>query len=409
MSADSIKHFSKLSPLKISSNEHECISLYVHVPYCLQKCHYCDFVKFGVDELPPIEDYFKLLLGELKHLELKKTQKIKTLYFGGGTPSLAPTSELEKIIAYVSRFFIEAPEITLEINPGTLTLQDFLDLKSIGINRFSIGVQSFNDDFLKACGRKHSSKDSFKDLELMDKLDLNYSMDLLFGLPHQTLDDLEKDLNLTVKFQPKHVSPYNLTLPNGHFFNKNRATDEKQTDMMNLIADRIAEFGCYKYEISNFAQKGFESQHNLGYWEDRTYYGLGMGAHSYDKDMGEWGVRYWNPGTYSKYEQLVDSKNTKHRTTEVLKLHESLTDFCHTSLRQTKGLSKSMLLNKFQVKNLPNSLWNELSGLEKRGLIKYTDSNKTERWCLTSTGFEIPNEVFRHLCFLEKDMANERR
>lgn len=381
----------------------------MHVPYCLQKCHYCDFVKFGVEELPPITNYFKLLLGELKHLGLKKTQKVKTLYFGGGTPSLAPAHELEKIIASFSSYFVENPEITLEINPGTLELEDYLNLKSIGFNRFSIGVQSFNDDFLKACGRKHSSKDSLRDLELINKLDLNHSMDLLFGLPHQTLADLEKDLNQTVEFQPKHVSPYNLTLPNGHFFNKNRPKDEKQTEMMNLIAEKLSEFGCYKYEISNFAQKDFESQHNLGYWEDRTYFGLGMGAHSYDKNKGDWGVRYWNPGTYKKYEQLVHSKNQQqHRTTEVLKLHESLTDFCHTSLRQTKGLTKLMLLNKFQEKNLPKSLWNELSGLEKRGLIKYTGSNKTERWCLTSTGFKIPNEVFRHLCFLKKDMADDR-
>lgn len=387
----------------------EPISLYVHVPYCLQKCHYCDFVKFGVDELPPIEDYFKLLLLELKHLRLKKTQKIKTLYFGGGTPSLAPAKELEKIITSVSDSFTQNPEITLEINPGSLKAKDYSDLKTLWFNRFSVGVQSFNDSFLKACGRKHTAKDSINDLKLLEQFGFNYSMDLLFGLPNQSLADLQNDLDTIADFKPKHVSPYNLTLPNGHFFNKNRASDEKQAEMMNLIAEKLFAFNCFRYEISNFAQKGFESKHNLGYWEDRTYYGLGMGAHSYDKTFGEWGVRYWNPGTYSKYENLVTTGNQKYRTKELLKLHEALTDFCHTSLRQTKGLSRLKLLKKFQEKNIPNSLWTELSGLEKRDLIKYNEINKTQHWCLTSTGFKIPNEVFRRLCFLEEDLADERR
>ena len=141
-------HFSKPSPSEVG--------VYIHVPYCLQKCHYCDFVKYGVEELPPIEEYFKLVLKELKQIKLNKSQGVKSLYFGGGTPSLASIKDLHSVIKYLSPLFNSYPEITLEINPGTLSFNDFMTLKEIGFNRFSVGVQTFNNKLLKSCGRQQA-------------------------------------------------------------------------------------------------------------------------------------------------------------------------------------------------------------------------------------------------------------
>lgn len=375
--------------------------LYIHIPYCLQKCHYCDFVKFEVSELPPLSEYTKLLFKELKLKSVSPSKKIRTLYFGGGTPSLLSITQIEKIITEIQSVysFVDSPEITLEINPGTLSLKDFRDLQNLGVNRFCLGMQTFNPLFLKACDRQHSPADTIKDLENMSNLGINFSVDLLFGLPNQNISHLKDDLDKLLVFSPKHVSPYNLTLPKKHFFNKSRPTDELQVEMMALIEQRLHENQIFKYEISNYAQKGYESQHNRGYWEDREYLGLGMGAHSYLKSS-DWGTRIWNTGSYSHYEACINSDTRPHQKTEILKIHESLTDFCHTFLRQTKGIGRDDLLLKFGQDRLPSGLWQSLSKLERKGLISYNN----DRWALTSTGFEIPNEVFRELCFLEEDL-----
>jgi oxygen-independent coproporphyrinogen-3 oxidase len=255
-----------------------------------------------VEELPPLEDYFKLVLKELEQLKLNKSQSVKSLYFGGGTPSLASKRDLNAVVEKVKSYFIEKPEITLEINPGTLKIQDFKDLKIIGFNRFSLGVQTFNPRLLKSCGRQHSPADSLQDLDTLSHLDLNYNMDLLYGLPGQTLDDLLKDLEVIKEIQPPHVSAYNLTLAKGHRFQVNRPSDDIQIEMMDTIESELKKFNCLRYEVSNFSQPGFEAVNNKNYWEDVSYFGFGIGAHSYDRDFGEWGRRYWNTAHYKKYE-----------------------------------------------------------------------------------------------------------
>ncbi len=333
---------------------------------------------------------------------MEPSKKIKTLYFGGGTPSLLSLAQIEAILKQIRSVytFAENPEITLEINPGTLSLKDFKDLTNLGVNRFCLGLQTFNPSFLKACGREHSPKQTFKDLENMSSLDINFSVDLLFGLPNQSILDLNDDLDKLLEFNPKHVSPYNLTLPKQHFFNKNRPPDEIQIEMMKVITNRLQERQIFRYEISNYAQKSYESQHNKGYWEDLDYLGLGIGAHSYLKDSGNWGSRFWNTSSYSHYQKCVADETRPYQRAEVLKINESLTDFCHTLLRQTKGMHRQDLLLKFGQKSLPSELWESLAKLEQKGLLSY----KNNRWALTSTGFEMPNEVFRELCFLEEDL-----
>lgn len=394
-----LSNFSSDTPS--NDSQQSTFGLYIHIPYCIQKCHYCDFVKFRVDELPPLSEYVKLLLTELKLKNIKQPKKIKTLYFGGGTPSLLSITQIERIITTIGSIysFTDNPEITLEINPGTISLQNYKNLLQLGVNRFSLGLQTFNPLFLKACDREHSPAQTLQDLENMSELGIDFSADLLFGLPNQTLKHLEEDLEILLKFPPKHVSPYNLTLPENHFFNKNRPCNQLQVEMMRLITNKLKAYNILRYEISNYAQKGYESQHNKGYWEDKEYLGLGMGAHSYLKSSF-WGTRTWNTGVYSKYADCINSPSRPHQKKEILQLYEALTDFCHTSLRQTKGMHKNDLLLKFGQENLPSGLWQSLSKLEQRSLISYNNN----KWALTSTGFEIPNEVFRELCFLKEDL-----
>jgi len=390
LSVDSKSHYPNSSPSEVG--------VYVHIPYCLQKCHYCDFVKYGVEELPPIEDYFRLVLAELKLLKPNKSQSVKTLYFGGGTPSLARKKDLKAVVDCVSKYFSSDPEITLEINPGTLDKKDLIELKNIGFNRFSIGVQTFNKRLLKACGRQHSPDDSLNDLKTLKELGFNFSMDLLYGLPGQSLSDLSEDLEVIKNIKPPHVSPYNLTLAKGHRFDRNRPTDEVQVEMMDLIERELSLFDCLKYEVSNFSQAGFESKHNKGYWSDQTYYSFGIGAHSYDKDFKPWGRRYWNTAHYEKYEKCLKSERRPYQGQEILKLHEAVTDFVHTSLRQKIGFSKLNFISKFGEKNY-ELIKNKILKTSKGGLLQKTDIG----WSLTKEGFKKTNLIFLDLCFLESD------
>jgi len=379
------------------------LSLYIHIPYCLQKCHYCDFVKFEVNEIPPIDDYIKLLLMELELNTDFHTQKIESLYFGGGTPSLLSAKQLSLIMNKLrSKFDLrDSCEITLEINPGTVNRDKLTDLLNTGINRFSLGVQTFNPNHLKACGRKHSSKEAHDDLSLFSSKGINFSADILFGLPNQSLDELRQDVVSLAQYEPPHVSPYNLTLPTKHSFNADRASDETQVQMMNILTDELRKIDVHRYEVSNYAQKGFESRHNQIYWNDKTYLGLGMGAHSYFKQAGPWGKRLWNTGSYDKYAKCVTTSERPYQKFETLKKHEALTDFFHTSLRPLKGFKLESVTHKFNLtNNQTEMLKKQLLLLAQQKLISYAKGH----WALTSTGLEMPNEVFKELCFLEEDL-----
>jgi oxygen-independent coproporphyrinogen-3 oxidase len=201
---------------------------YVHIPYCLQRCRYCDFTTFEFSEIMPPEKYLQILLREIrKRSSLFEPTKLASLYFGGGTPSLIPAPFILSIISELANcgFEIDSDsEVTIEINPATVN-EEKLDfyIKS-GINRFSVGAQSFNDDLLKLCGRRHLAEDTRHTLRLLRERSLNYSFDLLFALPSQTLDQLKQDLDEVELFDPPHLSAYCLTVPSGHPMAKNRRT-----------------------------------------------------------------------------------------------------------------------------------------------------------------------------------------
>lgn len=396
--------------------------LYVHIPYCLQICTYCDFVKFESRDLPPTTEYISLLQRELKtRASAFHSRELSSIYFGGGTPSLfSPTEILSLLQSIANEGFtlahgLEGPaEITLEINPGTLTPASLAEFQSIGITRFSVGAQTFDEELLKVTGRKHTVAETISTLEMLAARDVNYSFDLLFGLPGQRLQGVERDVKRALGFKPSHVSAYNLTVPEKHPLNRGRASDDEQAEMFQLIERDLAAGGIFRYEVSNFAKPGFESRHNLLYWSDAPYWGLGIGAHSYlprgysdNVDMlAPWGTRFWNPATIAAYRRELEQVEgaqfwsmLKPERLEKLAAHEALTDFCHTALRSQRGLSLTEIEHKFGPQ--ASALVAERLGDDR--LHEFLAEN-AKRTVLSSKGQAMADRVFESLTFLKNDL-----
>jgi len=388
------------------------LGIYIHIPYCLQKCHYCDFMTLPLDHEMGMAQYKELLLAELRSRAHRLLpNQIQSIYFGGGTPSLMPASDilaLRNELANVGFEIQPNAEISLEINPGTLNDEKLDFYLAAGVNRFSVGVQTFNDSHLKHCGREHSAQDSRETLSFLKERNLNYSFDLLFGLPNQTLQQLNADLTELLSFSPNHVSIYNLTVPPKHPMNRHRAGDLVQVEMFDLIDRRLSEGGIFRYELSNFSRPGFESSHNSLYWSDSAYWGLGISAHSYLPHAGPWGTRFWNPASHRQYISQIQALSRgdepfylllPKNQMELLQQHEALTDYCHTHLRMLRGLCLSDLQEKFSA---PVS---EVvrQRLEKLVLSGHLDRTQ-ERYRLSSRGLPLANQIFLELTFLPEDI-----
>lgn len=386
------------------------LGAYVHIPFCIQRCHYCDFATYAKDQIAPNSDYVDAVCQEISlRRPLFSEKSLQTIYFGGGTPSLLAPKEIEKIILCFEEndfVFDDDIEITLEVNPATLTASKSRDFKQAGINRISIGCQSFNDDYLKACNREHSAQDTRDTIELIKKDFHNFSLDLLFSLPKQGLKNLEEDLKEILTFAPPHVSAYCLTLVEKHPMNVGRCSEEEQVKMFELITSYLSMLKLERYELSNFSKVGFESRHNNLYWTDRNYWGVGLSAHSYRKEP-HWGYRFWNASTYSTYldqvkalrkEDQIESSFPKQQF-EKLQIHESLSDYCHTFLRMSSGLKKQTLRQKFGD-NTEAIVSNRLTQFQPSGLIEEDPIG----WKLTEKGFLLSNQVFKELIFSSEDI-----
>lgn len=378
--------------------------VYIHIPYCLQRCSYCDFATYVYDQILPPKEYIELLCLEMKNRQsLAPDRPLTSVYFGGGTPSLLNAKDILYLIESLEKnnFVISKnTEITLEINPATLDESKIKELISGGVNRFSVGAQSFNDQHLKAAGRKHNADDTRQTLDLLKSLGVNYSFDLLFALPNQSMEELKTDLEMIKAYHPPHLSAYCLTVPTGHPMSFNRPADEDQTKMFEIIIDELNTLGLRRYEISNFSKPGFESKHNLLYWQDQPYLSFGLSAHSYIKHKSQWGQRFWNPSSIDEYkkcilspkdrEPLSDLKNRK--CLEELSAEQSLFDFCHTALRLDEGLHKNKLIEKYET-DLLAPVFDKLKQLEKKNLLEY----KKDSWKLSSQGVFLSNQVFSEL------------
>lgn len=342
------------------------------------------------------QNYYQLLTQELQNrAQLIPHKKIRTLYFGGGTPSLFPAELIVSFIESLSKHgfsFTADSEITIEINPATIDQEKIRIYKQAGINRFSVGAQSFQPRLLEVCGREHSVADTIKTLDLLQNESINYSFDLLFALPTQTVKELEDDLTYLKKVKPPHVSAYCLTVPEGHPMSFNRPQDSDQIQMFRLIEDALADFQIYPYEISNFAKVGYESKHNLAYWTDQDFWGLGLSAHSYMKTFSKFGTRFWNSKDFKTYEKQTLKSEISER--EDLKAWEALTDFCYTRLRLAQGLDLGAVQDKFGAA-ARRAVEDRVNSESIAGLIVKNDN----RVALNFEGKMLSNKVFSEFLF----------
>jgi putative oxygen-independent coproporphyrinogen III oxidase len=349
--------------------------LYIHIPWCVRKCPYCDFnsheSRFKNGEIPE-EGYVNALIADLELATPKVWgRKIKSVFFGGGTPSLFSAEAIDRILSHVRMLTpleFDA-EITLEANPGTVDAANFLGYKQAGVNRLSLGVQSFNTGNLKALGRIHDSEQAFAAVELALKTFEQVNCDMMYGLPNQTLDDAMLDAQTAVKLSPAHLSFYHLTLePNTPFYRTppSLPDDDTSSDMQIAIEEHLAENGYEHYETSAFAKKGKQAKHNLNYWQFGDYLGIGAGAHSklsfHDKITRE--TRAKHPKAYM--EQALQGKAIEREFT--IQQDELGFEFMMNVLRLIDGVP----IDLFQQRTGLNIqlLSDEMIKAQNKGLLK---------------------------------------
>ncbi|MBQ7763997.1 radical SAM family heme chaperone HemW [bacterium] len=314
-------------------------SVYIHIPFCKQKCKYCSFISF-----PCTEKILGYVFSLFKEIDTNYAgEDIETLYFGGGTPSLLEIQHLKKII---NKFKLASNcEITLELNPDDASLEYLKSLKDIGINRLSIGSQTFNDGILKLIGRRHDSKQIIKAVEFAKTAGFdNISLDLIYGLPTQTIETLHKDLEIFTQLDIQHISTYGLKLEEDSYWGKNPPKnlpdDDIQADMYLEINNYLNPKGYKRYEISNFAIDGYESKHNLNYWNNNEYYGFGVSAHGYID-----GIRYSN---YSTIEDYMNNP-AQHSNGHIQTLEEMLEEEIFLGFRKEAGINLDVIKEKFDI------------------------------------------------------------
>lgn len=382
--------------------------VYVHIPYCRQICPYCDFSKYEIGKTIPPEEYAGLVRAEIRaRSRAVPTRDVDAIYFGGGTPTaIAPELILSILDELANEGFrrSQSCEMTIEIDPETIDAEAIKTYASFGFNRYSVGVQSFNDRLLKIAGRQHDGAGAARALTLLAQAGVNYSFDLLFALPTQTLAELELDVRTALAFGPSHVSAYCLTLPDTHPMQRGRAPDDEQAAMFAAIDRELERAGLLRYELANFAKPGRESRHNSLYWTDQPYWGIGVSAHSY-LPLGSFGTRFWNPPTMQAYARQAAVPGNSWTDwlsadqTESLLQHQALTDFAHTSLRLTRGLISEDVQRKFGP--------SIAALLEERAIIGESKGwfERTARgWRLSDQGRLLANPAFELVAFLADEL-----
>ncbi|HDZ62488.1 MAG TPA: radical SAM family heme chaperone HemW [Nitrospirae bacterium] len=372
-------------------------SLYVHIPFCLKRCVYCDFVS-GIYS-PDIESsYIAALKKEILNINQEIT--MSTLYIGGGTPSVLSSDVLtDLVIEIFNNFeFREYFEATIEVNPGTLSSEKIQAVRPFGINRVSIGVQSFDDSVLKSLGRIHTAGDSAQAVSIAGNAGFkNISVDLLYGVPGQSLASWEETLKKTVELKPQHVSTYELTVEEGTLLydrikagKLRRPEEERIVEMYDYAVDYLSSQGYVHYEICNFALPGFSCKHNLNYWDSGEYFGAGLGAHSFVDNK-----RFYNTDDINKYiSALSDNESTVVKTEEITK-DKAVSEAFYLGLRKTDGINLSKISAVFDM-DIFDRYKKEIEETLDAGLIERYSSatSKDDYLRLTRKGLLLSNEVF---------------
>lgn len=345
------------------------LGLYVHIPFCIKKCGYCDFVSFSKKTPDEWSKYQNELLKEIKvsGKSLAGDYIVDTVFFGGGTPSLLNPQLIQEIIGQIKESFqvtVDA-EITIEVNPGTLTREKLSRYLDAGINRLSIGVQSFDEELLSLLGRTHGNKEIFAAYKMArDTGFKNISLDLMFAIPTQSIKSWESSINETIRLNPEHISFYELSYEEGTPFNEARkqkelipVEEELDIEMYRKGISLLVANGYANYEISSMSKPGFECKHNKKYWSMEEYLGLGIGAHSFIK-----GKRLSNTGSWDQYFTL-NKVESEHQNSE----YDNMSEYIFTGMRKTDGIYFK------NFKDLFNIDYFDYIGNRKEQLFNYRD------------------------------------
>ena len=328
----------------------EKVGCYIHIPFCQKKCYYCDFCAYMNVE-NRIDSYIDNLIEEIKLYQEKLSVSIDTIYIGGGTPSYIDPRYIKKIVDQIHKFKIEKfKEFTIECNPNSISYDKLLLYKDLGINRISLGVQSFDNNVLENIGRNHSSEDAIKDIKLIRKAGFdNISFDMMLNLPGQNLKSIENDLRMVGEISPEHISWYSLILEEGSRFNslykkgKLKLMDEDlEVDLFEKIIEELNAMGLKRYEISNFAKEGYESIHNKKYWEAKGYIAFGMSAAGY---LGN--IRYNNSRNFIHFNDYITKSMLPIEQKVIVTKEDREKDYIIFKLREVRGINLKDFKNTF--------------------------------------------------------------
>ncbi len=343
-------------------------SAYVHIPFCTQICYYCDFSKVFIKN-QPVDTYLEHLIQETRSYEIGK---LRTLYIGGGTPTALSAQQLAYLLTELPKVMdlSEVEEFTIEANPGDLDPDKIAVLKDSQVNRVSLGVQTFDNKMLKKIGRSHQEQDIYDNIRHLKQAGFdNISIDLIYALPGQTMDQVKENVAKAIDLDIPHMSLYSLILENHTvFMNRMRRgklplpKEELEAEMFEYIIEELEKAGFEHYEISNFSKPGFESRHNLVYWDNAEYYGLGAGASGYVD-----GIRYKNHGPIRHYLEAVEAGKAR-ITEEHLTLEEKMEEELFLGLRKKTGVSKARFEEKFGV-SFDQRYGQVVASLTEQGLL----------------------------------------
>ncbi|SFS86707.1 radical SAM family heme chaperone HemW [Paenibacillus sp. BC26] len=372
-------------------------ALYIHIPFCTNKCHYCDFTSY-VLRGQPVDAYLDALESEMaRTVEALPPEEIHTVFVGGGTPTVLTPPQMERFLTSVKKYFPIHPdaEFTMEANPGTTDLDKLTAMKAGGVNRISFGVQSFDNGLLERIGRIHNVDDVYRSIENARAAGFsNLSIDLMFGLPGQSVEQLSDSVNRALQLGLPHYSLYGLKVEENTLFHalyeRNELPlppEEDELAMYMLLIDKLKAEGFHHYEISNFAKPGHESRHNITYWRNEPYNGLGAGAHGYAR-----GERHVNIKGIQPYIDAAAQRLPRLETNPVPE-HEAMEDFMMVGLRMLEGVNNDRFSAQFPGQTIEGVFGVALQTVLSQGLIEYTEGSGGG-YRLSEKGIPLGNEVF---------------